>query len=68
MVEPVVPSLELFCQEVLTWQPSANCRAPELEFPTDVAHENERLRLFALISELVLWESTTNEEGLEPAP
>jgi putative DNA methylase len=37
------------------------------EFPTEEAQENERLRLFALISELVLWESTTNEEVLEPA-
>jgi hypothetical protein len=30
------------------------------EFPTEEAQENERLRLFALISELVLWESATN--------
>jgi hypothetical protein len=27
------------------------------------AQENERLRLFALISELVQWENTTNEAG-----
>jgi putative DNA methylase len=48
----------IFCQMVD--DPSA---VPE-EFPTDVDQENERLRLFALISELVLWESTTNEAVL----
>jgi putative DNA methylase len=37
------------------------------EFPTDVDQENERLRLFALISELVQWENTTEETVLEPA-
>ena len=46
----------IFCQMVD--DPSA---VPE-EFPTDVDQENERLRLFALISELVQWENTTNEE------
>ena len=51
----------IFCQMVD--DPSV---VPE-EFPTEEAQENERLRLFALISELVLWESTTNEEVLEPA-
>jgi putative DNA methylase len=51
----------IFCQMVD--DPSV---VPE-EFPTEDAQENERLRLFALISELVLWESTTNEEVLEPA-
>lgn len=45
-------------------RPSA---VPE-EFPSEEAQENERLRLFALISELVQWESTTKEkEVLEPA-
>ncbi|MFN9659442.1 MAG: DUF1156 domain-containing protein [Cyanobacteriota bacterium] len=51
----------IFCQMVD--DPSA---VPE-EFPTDVDQEKERLRLFALISELVLWESTTNEEVLNRA-
>jgi putative DNA methylase len=37
------------------------------EFPTEEDQEQERLRLFALISELVLWESTTKEEVLKPA-
>jgi len=46
----------IFCQMVD--DPSA---VPE-EFPTDEAQEHERLRLFALISELVTWENTTNEE------
>jgi putative DNA methylase len=51
----------IFCQMVD--DPSA---VPE-EFPTDEAQENERLRLFALISKLVIWENTTNEEVLEEA-
>jgi putative DNA methylase len=51
----------IFCQMVD--DPSA---VPEV-FPTEEDQENERLRLFALISELVLWESTTNEEVLERA-
>ena len=51
----------IFCQMVD--DPSA---VPE-EFPSEEAQENERLRLFALISELVQWESTTNEEVLERA-
>ena len=37
------------------------------EFPTDEAQEHERLRLFALISELVTWENTTNEQVLNRA-
>ncbi len=37
------------------------------EFPTDEAQENEQLRLFALISELVTWENTTNEQVLNRA-
>jgi putative DNA methylase len=37
------------------------------EFPTEDEQEKERLRLFALISELVLWESTTNEQVLNRA-
>jgi putative DNA methylase len=51
----------IFCQMVD--DPSA---VPE-EFPTEEDQENERLRLFALISELVLWENTTNEEVLNRA-
>jgi putative DNA methylase len=51
----------IFCQMVD--DPSA---VPE-EFPTDEAQEHERLRLFALISELVTWENTTNEQVLERA-
>jgi putative DNA methylase len=51
----------IFCQMVD--DPSA---VPE-EFPTDVDQENERLRLFALISELVQWENTTNKEVLNRA-
>jgi putative DNA methylase len=51
----------IFCQMVDN--PSA---VPE-EFPTEEDQEKERLRLFALISELVLWESTTNEEVLKRA-
>jgi putative DNA methylase len=49
----------IFCQTVD--DPSA---VPE-EFPTEEAQENERLRLFALISELVTWENTTNEQVLK---
>jgi hypothetical protein len=37
------------------------------EFPTEETQENERLRLFTLISELVTWENTTNEQVLERA-
>ena len=51
----------IFCQMVD--DPSA---VPE-EFPTDVDQEKERLRLFVLISELVQWENTTNEEVLNRA-
>lgn len=51
----------IFCQMVD--DPSA---VPE-EFPTEEAQENERLRLFALISELVQWENTTNEQVLNRA-
>jgi len=51
----------IFCQMVD--DPSA---VPE-EFPTDEAQENERLRLFALISDLVTWENTTNEQVLNRA-
>jgi len=51
----------IFCQMV--HDPSA---VPE-EFPSEEEQEKERLRLFLLISELVQWESTTNEEVLEPA-
>jgi len=51
----------IFCQMVD--DPSA---VPE-EFPTEEQQENERLRLFKLISELVQWENTTNEEVLERA-
>jgi len=49
----------IFCQMVD--DPSA---VPE-EFPTEEAQENELLRLFALISELVTWENTTNEQVME---
>ena len=51
----------IFCQMVD--DPSA---VPE-EFPTDEAQEHERLRLFALISELVTWENTTNKKVLNRA-
>ncbi len=51
----------IFCQMVD--DPSA---VPE-EFPTEEAQEHERLRLFALISELVKWENTTNEQVLNRA-
>ena len=51
----------IFCQMVD--DPSA---VPE-EFPTEEDQENERLRLFALISELVTWENTTNEQVLNLA-
>jgi putative DNA methylase len=43
--------------------PSSN---PDL-FPTEKAQEKERLRLFKIIEDLVLWENTTNEEVLERA-
>ncbi|CAK6687205.1 DUF1156 domain-containing protein [Synechococcus sp. CBW1107] len=51
----------IFCQMVD--DPSV---VPE-EFPTDEAQEHERLRLFALISDLVTWENTTNEQVLNRA-
>jgi putative DNA methylase len=37
------------------------------KFPTEEVQEQERQRLFRLIEELVLWESTTNEEVQERA-
>ncbi len=43
--------------------PSAH---PDL-FPTEKAQEKERLRLFKIIEDLVLWENTTNEEVLQRA-
>jgi putative DNA methylase len=43
--------------------PSAN---PDL-FPTEKAQEKERLRLFKIIEDLVLWENTTNETVLAKA-
>ena len=43
--------------------PSAH---PDL-FPTEQKQEKERQRLFRIIEDLVLWESTTNEEVLERA-
>jgi putative DNA methylase len=60
-------------------RPLATCRAvifaslvddpssdPE-RFPTQKAQEEERIRLFRIIEELVLWENSTNEEVLERA-
>ena len=43
--------------------PSAH---PE-RFPTDKAQEDERLRLFRIIEEIVKWENTTNERVLDIA-
>ncbi|TGH19527.1 MAG: DUF1156 domain-containing protein, partial [Aphanocapsa feldmannii 277cI] len=51
----------IFCQMVD--DPSA---VPEA-FPSEADQEKERLRLFALISELVQWKNTTNEQVLERA-
>ena len=51
----------IFCQMVD--DPSA---VPE-EFPTEEDQEKERLRLFSLISQLVSWENTNNEEILDRA-
>ena len=51
----------IFCQMVD--DPSA---VPE-EFPTEKEQDQERLRLFALVSKLVEWESTTKESVLEMA-
>jgi putative DNA methylase len=51
----------IFCQMVD--DPSA---VPE-EFPTPEEQEIEQLRLFKLISELVTWENTTNEDKLKEA-
>jgi putative DNA methylase len=51
----------IFCQMVD--DPSA---VPE-EFPSEEDQEKERLRLFALISDLVQWENTTNEQVLNRA-
>lgn len=39
---------------------------PDL-FPTAKAQEKERLRLFKIIEDLVLWENTTNEKVLQQA-
>ena len=39
---------------------------PDL-FPTEKAQEKERLRLFKIIEDLVLWENTTNERVLQAA-
>src|SRR5260370_42457838 len=36
-------------------------------FRTEKAQEKERQRLFKIIEDLVKWENTTNEEGLERA-
>jgi len=43
--------------------PSSN---PDL-FPTEKKQEKERLRLFKIIEDLVLWENTTNEKVLQAA-
>jgi len=51
----------IFCQMVD--DPSS---VPE-EFPTEEDQEIERLRLFTLVSELVIWENTTNELVLNRA-
>ena len=51
----------IFCQMVD--DPSA----VQEEFPIGEAQENERLRLFSLVSALVTWENTTNEEVLDRA-
>lgn len=51
----------IFCQMVD--DPSA---VPE-EFPTEEDQEKERLRLFALISELVQWENTTSKRVVNRA-
>jgi len=51
----------IFCQMVD--DPSA---VPE-EFPLEEDQENERLRLFLLISKLVKWENTINRQVLEDA-
>ena len=37
------------------------------EFPTEAEQESERQRLFRIIEDLVLWESTTNETVLDAA-
>ena len=37
------------------------------EFPTKEFQEKERLRLFKIIEDLVLWENTTNETVLQQA-
>src|SRR5438046_525828 len=60
-------------------RPLAACRAvlfaslvddpsshPE-HFPTEADQQRERLRLFAIIEELVKWENSTNERVLEQA-
>jgi len=39
---------------------------PDL-FPTEMAQEKERQRLFKIIEDLVQWENTTNEEVLQKA-
>ncbi len=49
----------ILCQ--MADDPSA---VPE-EFPGDESQEHERLRLFALISELVTWENTTASVRLD---
>ena len=51
----------IFCQMV-----DAPSAVPE-EFPTEDDQEKERLRLYALISELAQWESITNEQVLDRA-
>src|SRR3984885_13647117 len=51
----------IFAQMVV--EPSAH---PDL-FPTEKAQEKERQRLFRIIEDLVLWESTTNGEVLQQA-
>jgi putative DNA methylase len=60
-------------------RPLAACRAvlfaslvddpsshPE-DFPTEASQEAERLRLFQIIEELVIWENSSNEQVLETA-
>jgi hypothetical protein len=56
--QAAVPAV-IFCQ--MADDPSA---VPE-EFPSDESQEHERLRLFALISELVTWENTTASVRLD---
>ena len=55
------------CRAVLFASPADDPSSRPEEFPTEEAQDIERLRLFKLIENLVLWENSNNEQVLAAA-